>query len=28
LGGHSRNIGSGMLTIGCAFRYQSKEWSL
>jgi len=28
LGGHSRNIGSGMLTIGCAFRYQSKEWAL
>lgn len=28
LGGHSRNIGSGMVTVGCAFRYQSKEWKL
>ena len=26
LGGHSRSIGSGMFTIGCAMRYQTKAW--
>ncbi len=28
LGGHSRNIFNGMFTIGCAFRFQNKEWDL
>jgi len=28
LGGHTRGIGSGMFTIGCAFRFQEKEWEL
>ena len=26
LGGHKRNVFSGMFTIGCAFRFQNKEW--
>lgn len=26
LGGHSRSLGSGMFTLGCAYRFQSKEW--
>ena len=27
LGGHSRNIFNGMFTIGCALRFQNKEWN-
>lgn len=27
LGGHSRGIGSNMFTIGCAMRYQTKNWN-
>lgn len=26
LGGHSRSIGNGMFTIGCAMRFQTKDW--
>lgn len=26
LGGHSRSIGSGMFTLGCVYRFQTKEW--
>ena len=28
LGGHSRSMGSGMFTLGCAYRFQAKEWDL
>ena len=28
LGGHSRGLGNGMFTLGCVYRFESKEWSL
>lgn len=28
LGGHSRSIGSGMFTLGCVYRFQTKKWDL
>ena len=28
LGGHSRGLGNGMFTLGCVYRFETKEWSL
>ena len=28
LGGHTRSMGSGMFTLGCVYRFQSKKWDL
>lgn len=28
LGGHSRNIGTGLFSIGCVYRFQSKKWDI
>lgn len=28
LGGHSRNLGNGMFTLGCVYRFETKKWDL
>lgn len=28
LGGHTRGLGNGMFTLGCVYRFESKEWGL